>query len=135
MLITLIGTSGRRRWLLAGVALLFMLLLVWLWQPDRGRLYARRAELLEVQKGQGYVLVGTLGRPDWPAVVTSVETGQGGVSFVTADGQAHAYQGFSGPMKALAFRAGLGGSKRFTLVFHQRLKAVDDGASVDGLRR
>lgn len=125
MLITLVATPGRRRWLLGAAVLLVLFLAVFLVDGDRGSIYGNRDEALKAQKKQQYVLVGTLGRPDWPAIVVGRETGEGGVRFVTADGQPHQYQGFSGPMKVLEFRAGLTGGKRFTLVFHQVKVPVD----------
>lgn len=134
MLITLIATPGRRRWLLGGGALLVLLLAIFLVDADRGSIYASREELLKAQKQQQYVLVGTFGRPDWPAIVVGSERGVGGVQFVTADGQPHQYQGFSGAMKALEFRAGLTGGKRFTLVFHRVKPEVPDNSPFKGIR-
>jgi hypothetical protein len=119
MLITLYTTSARRRWLLAVIVLLTLAIVLVVADGDRGSIYGSRNALIEAQKRDGYVQVGSFGRSDWPAIVVSRETGQGGVAFTTADGQPHRYQGFAGPMKALEFRAGLGGGKRFTLVFHR----------------
>ena len=118
MLVALFATRRRQRWMVVAlltVALAFVYLLL---DADRFRLYASLSSAIERQKGLGYRLVGSLGRPDWPAVVVGREAGQGTVSFVTADGQPHQYQGFAGPMKALHFRAGLAGGKSFILVFH-----------------
>lgn len=134
MLITLIGASGRQRWLLGGAALVLLFFLLILLDGDWGSLYGSRGEAIKAQKKQQYVLVGTLGRPDWPAIVVGRKTGEGGVSFVTADGQPHQYQGFSGAMKALEFRAGLNGAKRFTLVFHQVRKAPADNSPFKDIR-
>lgn len=131
MLITLIGTPGRRRWLLGAAVLLLLFLAFLLVDSDWGSIYGNRSEALKAQKKQHYVLVGTLGRPEWPAIVVGRETGEGGVRFVTADGQPHQYQGFSGPMKALEFRAGLTGGQRFTLVFHQVKARVDNSPFKD----
>lgn len=134
MLIGQLVALSRNRWLLAGVFLLVVVCLSILFDSDQGRIFTSRADLIKVQKAQNYVLVGTLGRPEWPAVVAQRETGKGEVSFVTADGQRHQYQGFSGPMKALEFRAGLNGSKRFTLVFHQIVNAPDENSPFKGIR-
>lgn len=131
MLITLIATPGRRRWLLGGVVVLLLFLAAFLIDGDLGSIYGNRDEAIKAQKTHNYVLVGTLGRPEWPAIVVGRETGEGGVRFVTADGQPHQYQGFSGPMKALEFRAGLTGAKRFTLVFHQVKARVDNSPFKD----
>lgn len=119
MLITLFATPGRKRWLIGTLAIGALALLRPLLDRDLGRIYGSRAEVIAAQKAQRYVLVGTFGRPDWPAIVVGREVGDGTVSFVTADGQPQRYQGFSGPMKALEYRAGLTGGKAFTLVFHQ----------------
>ena len=119
MLMTLFGTPRHQRWLLAG-ALLLVFGLIWpLLDTDRFRYYGKRSSLLERQKTQGYVPVGSFGKTNWPAVVVGCDTGHGTVSFTTADGQPHEYQGFTGPMKALHFRALQTGGKGFTLVFHQ----------------
>ena len=134
MLIALLVTPGRQRWLLAGVFLLVLLSLSILLDSDQARIFTTRGDLIKAQKAQNYVLVGTLGRPEWPAVIAHQETGKGEVSFVTADGQRHQYQGFGGPMKALEFRAGLNGTKRFTLVFHRIEKAPVDNSPFKGIR-
>jgi hypothetical protein len=134
MLIALLVALARNRWLLAGVFALVLVCLSILLDSDQARIFTSRGDLIKAQKAQNYVLVGTLGRPEWPAVVAGRETGKGEVSFVTADGQRHQYQGFSGPMKALAFRAGLDGSKRFTLVFHRVEKAPVDNSPFKGIR-
>lgn len=131
MLITLIATPGRRRWMLGAAVLSALVVVAFLIDGDRGSIYGNRDEAIKAQKKQSYVLVGTLGRPEWPAIVVGRETGEGGVRFVTADGQPHQYQGFSGPMKALEFRAGLTGTKRFTLVFHQVKAQVDNSPFKD----
>lgn len=134
MLIPLFVGSGRRRWLLGAGMLLLLSLVAFLADSDRGSVYGNRSELLKAQKNQGYVLVGSFGRLDWPAIVVGGDRGQGGVDFVTADGQPHQYRGFSGPMKALHLRAGLIGSKRFTLVFHQIGKTSPDTSPFKDIR-
>lgn len=134
MLITLIATPGRRRWLLAGGAGLLLLLALWLVDRDLGSVYGSRDEALKAQKQQQYVLVGSFGRPDWPAIVVGRVAGNGAIKFVTADGQPHQYQGYSGPLKALEFRAGLTGGKRFTLVFHQVRPAPPDTSPFKDIR-
>ncbi len=134
MLMTLVGTPGRRRWLLLAALVAGIAMLLPIVDGDYFRIYASRPELLRAQKKQHFVLVGTFGRADWPAIVVARETGDGGVSFVTADSQPHEYQGFSGPMKALEFRAGLTGGKRFTLVFHQVASRPEDSSPFKGIR-
>ena len=134
MLITLFGASRRQRGALL-LLLLVGLAMAWLWMDgDLFRFYGSRAALIEQQKKSGYVLVGSFGRPDWPAVVVDRAADQGAVSFVTADGQAHQYQDFAGPMKALHFRAGLGGVKAFTLVFHRPPKGPEENPAFKGIR-
>lgn len=109
--------------------------LVWpLLEADRWRFYGSRAALIERQKADGYVLVGSFGRPDWPALVVGRVADRGSVAFVTADGQRHQYQGFSGPIKALHFRAGLAGGKSFTLVFHRPPQAPEGNPAFAGIR-
>lgn len=134
MLITFLGTPRRQRW---SLALLFGLVMVLTWpliDADRFRVYGSRAALIAGQKEQGFVLVGSFGRPDWPAVVVGRAAERGGLSFVTADGQPHRYQGFAGPLKVLHFRAGLGGGKAFSLVFHQPPKGPEDNPAFAGIR-
>lgn len=134
MLISFFGTPRHQRWRLVLLVLL-ALLLAWPWlDAERFRFYGSRSALIDGQKQQGYVLVGTLGRPDWPAVVVGRVADRGGVSFVTADGQPHQYQGFSGPMKALHLRAGLGGGKAFTLVFHRPPTVPEGNPAFTGIR-
>lgn len=134
MLMTLLGTPRHQRWLVV-LFLLIGVVLVWPWfGHDLFRFYASRPTLIAQQKSAGYVLVGTFGRPDWPAVVVDRAADHGAVSFVTADGQPHQYQGFSGSMKALHFRAGLGGGKAFTLVFHRPPKGPEGNPAFKDIR-
>jgi hypothetical protein len=119
VLLTLWGSPARRRALVVLLAAAGIALAWPLFEADLLRWHGSRAGLIAAQKARGYQLVGTLGRPDWPAIVVGRDAGTGGVEFVTADGQPHRYEGFAGPMKALHLRAGLGGGKAFTLVFHR----------------
>lgn len=134
MLMTLLGTPRRQRWRIALLALLVLGLIWPLLEADRWRFYGSRSALIERQKADGYVLVGTFGRPDWPALVVGRVADRGTVAFVTADGQPHQYQGFSGPLKALHFRAGLAGGKTFTLVFHRPPQAPEVNPAFAGIR-
>lgn len=134
MLLALFGSPRRQRWLIV-LLLLGGVIVAWPWLGgDVLRVHGSRAALIEQQKRAGYLLVGSFGRPEWPAIVLARTVGQGAVSFVTADGQAHQYQGFAGPMKVLHFRAGLGGGKAFTLVFHQPPKGPEDNPAFQGIR-
>ncbi|WP_374327219.1 hypothetical protein [Azonexus sp.] len=123
MLITLFGSTGRRRLLVLGLALLVLLGVLLMLQSGGGLFYGSQRALLQAQKSAQFTLVGTFGKPDWPALVVGRNSGIGEVDFVTAEGQAHRYQGFSGAMQALHFRSLSGRS--FTLVFVRHVGGRD----------
>lgn len=119
MLLTLWGSPVCRRGLV--IVLSFAALaLVWaLIEADHLSDYGSRDASIAAQKQRGYLLVGTLASMRGPALVVTLDRGHGGVEFVSAAGKAHRYQGFTGPMKALHLRRGLGADSGFTMVFHR----------------
>ena len=123
MLITLFGSTGRRRLLVLGLAILVLLGVLLMLQSAGGFFHGSQRALLQAQKSARFTLVGTFGKPDWPALVVGRDSGMGEVDFVTADGQAHRYEGFNGAMKALHFRSLSG--RGFTLVFVQHAGVRD----------
>lgn len=123
MLITLFASTGRRRLLVLGLALLVLLGVLLMLQSGGGIFHGSQRSLLQAQKSAQFTLVGTLGKPEWPALIVGRDSGIGEVDFVTAEGQVHRYQGFNGVMQALHFRSLSG--QGFTLVFLQHAGVRD----------
>lgn len=117
MLITLFGSTHRRRLLVVGIALAVLMAVFVLFSAGGGFFHGSQRDVVAAQKAAGFVPVGTFGKPEWPALIVDRDHGVGEVDFVTADGQPHGYRGFSGAMHALHFRSLSG--RAFTLVFHQ----------------
>jgi hypothetical protein len=57
--------------------------------------YASRAEFLQSEKAERYVLVGRFDE-SWPARFIEESVGEDGISFVRQDGTPHEYNGFDG---------------------------------------
>lgn len=123
MLITLFGSTGRRRLLVLGLALLVLPGVLLMLQSGGGLFHGSQRALLQSKKSEQFTLVGTFGKPDWPALIVGRDSGIGEVDFVTADGQPHRYEGFNGAMQALHFRSLSG--RGFTLVFVQHTGVRD----------
>lgn len=123
MLITLFASTGRRRLLVLGLALLVLLGVLLVLQSAGGLFHGSQRAVLQAQKSAQFTLVGTLGKPEWPALIVGRDSGIGEVDFATADGQAHRYEGFNGAMQALHFRSLSG--RGFTLVFVQHAGVRD----------
>ena len=117
MLISLFGSTHRQRLRIIGVMLVVLTTVFVLFRSDGGIFHGNQRAVVLAQKATGFVLVGTFGKPKWPALVVDRDRGVDELDFVTTDGQAHRYRGFSGAMRALHFRS-LSGSS-FTLVFLQ----------------
>lgn len=123
MLIAFFGSTGRRRLLIGGIAIAVLTAVFWLFSAGSGYLHGSQRAVLQAQQSARFALVGTFGKPAWPAVIVGRDDGIGQVEFITADGQAHRYDGFHGAMQALHFRSLSGNG--FTLVFVQHSSERD----------
>ncbi len=88
---------------------------------DMMHIYFSQQDFEQRQQGNGYVIVGRFSNIGWPAVSTGAGSGEGGIEFVTPEGQKHIYEGFSGKMKALTLRQGLLPDSQFVLLLNQKV--------------
>ena len=100
-----LSLRGGSRWL-ALLALGFAILFVGrqFVDTDRGQVWRKPANYAARQVDFGYAVVGRLGQPSFPAVITDRLDGRGEIAFTDTRGQKRRYRGFEGyDLKVVTF--------------------------------